>query len=137
MRIDGSNIDTVVKPVQVENMRVQSHIQEQKAVEKHVEEKIREGKIEPDFTTQLMSAKRGELPISEKIIVEAIERANKAIIGSKREFRYSIHEPTNEVMIKVLNSDNGEVVREIPPEKILDLVAKLCELAGVLVDERR
>ena len=39
-------------------------------------------------------------------------------------------------MVKVINSETNEVIREIPPEKILDLVAKMWELAGILVDER-
>jgi flagellar protein FlaG len=40
-------------------------------------------------------------------------------------------------MVKVLNTDTGQVIREIPPEKNLDFVAKLWEMAGILVDERR
>jgi len=39
-------------------------------------------------------------------------------------------------MIKVINSETDEVIREIPPEKILDLIAKLWELAGIIVDEK-
>jgi flagellar protein FlaG len=34
-----------------------------------------------------------------------------------------------------VNRETGEVIREIPPEKFLDMVAKLQELAGILVDE--
>jgi flagellar protein FlaG len=40
-------------------------------------------------------------------------------------------------MVKVLDKDTGKVVREIPPEKILDMVAKFMEKAGIIVDERR
>jgi flagellar protein FlaG len=40
-------------------------------------------------------------------------------------------------MVKVMDKEDGKVIREIPPEKTLDLVAKLWELAGILVDERR
>jgi len=29
------------------------------------------------------------------------------------------------------------MIREIPPEKILDLVAKMWEMAGILIDEKR
>jgi flagellar protein FlaG len=39
--------------------------------------------------------------------------------------------------VKVLNKDNGEVIREIPSEKTLDFVAKLREATGILIDERR
>lgn len=78
-----------------------------------------------------------ELSISDKAVVEAIEKANKAITGAKTQFEFSIHEKTKEIMVKVIDSETQEVIREIPPEKILDLVAKMWEMAGILVDERR
>ncbi len=78
-----------------------------------------------------------DLPVSEKLAIDAIEKANKAIVGSNRRFEFSIHEATKEIMVKVIDSDTNEVVREIPNEKILDMVAKMWEMAGIMVDERR
>lgn len=51
------------------------------------------------------------------------------------ELRFKIHEPTKEIIARIVNRETGEVIREIPPEKFLDMVAKLQELAGVFVDE--
>lgn len=39
-------------------------------------------------------------------------------------------------MIKVMNSDTQEVIREIPSEQILDMVANFMELAGLYIDEK-
>jgi flagellar protein FlaG len=50
---------------------------------------------------------------------------------------YSYHEKTNRVSIKVINADTDEVIREIPPEKSLDMLQKMWEMAGILVDEKR
>jgi len=80
---------------------------------------------------------RISLPVSEKFVIEAIERANKAIEGARTEFRFSIHEETHEISVKVLDKDSGEVIREIPPEKVLDMVARMWEMAGIIVDEKR
>ncbi|MEN6313409.1 MAG: flagellar protein FlaG [Clostridiaceae bacterium] len=80
---------------------------------------------------------RNDLPISDKVVIEAIERANEAISVANKKFEYSIHEKTNEIMVKVIDSNTNKVIREIPPEKILDMVAKMWEMAGILVDERR
>lgn len=77
------------------------------------------------------------LSTDEAIWMDMINRTNKAITGSTCSFEYSIHDVTKEIMIKVIDKDTKEVIREIPPEKILDLVAKLWEIAGILVDERR
>jgi flagellar protein FlaG len=56
---------------------------------------------------------------------------------TRPQMEFSIHEKTKEIMVKVINSDTKEVIREIPQEKILDMVAKMWEMAGILVDERR
>lgn len=87
--------------------------------------------------SQMSEIEKRELRISDRVVIDAIEKANKAISVSNRKFEYSIHEKTKEIMIKVIDSDTNEVVREIPPEKILDMVAKMWEMAGLIVDERR
>lgn len=50
--------------------------------------------------------------------------------------KFGIHEKTNRIVIKLVDRDTQEVIKEIPPEKTLDLLAKRMELAGVLIDER-
>ena len=74
--------------------------------------------------------------ISEDDIMQAVNRANKALDGTNRRFEYSIHEQTNTIVVKVIDTQTNEVIREIPPEKILNLIAKLWELAGIIVDEK-
>lgn len=74
--------------------------------------------------------------ISEDDIMKAVKQANKVLDGANRRFEYSIHEQTNTIMVKVIDTDTNEVIREIPPEKILNLIAKLWELAGIIVDEK-
>lgn len=75
--------------------------------------------------------------VGDEQLIKAIERANKALQGATTTFEFSIHEKTKQIMVKVLDKDSGKIIREIPPEKTLDLVAKMWELAGILVDERR
>ncbi|WP_058300373.1 flagellar protein FlaG [Gorillibacterium timonense] len=81
---------------------------------------------------------RGEqVPVSEGQLIRSIERAIKAMEGANTQLEFSIHGKTKQIMVKVLNKDTGETIREIPPEKTLDFVAKMWEMAGILVDERR
>ena len=51
------------------------------------------------------------------------------------EFGYN--EPTNRITIKIKDKDTDEVIKEIPSEKALEMLAKAWELAGIIVDERR
>lgn len=87
--------------------------------------------------SQMSEFERKELPVRDKVVIEAIEKANKAILGANKEFHFSIHDSTKEIMVKILDKDSKEVVREIPSEKILDMVAKMWEMAGIVVDEKR
>lgn len=74
---------------------------------------------------------------NEHEVIQAIERANKHIRTYDRRLEFSIHEGTKQIMVKVINTENDSVIREIPSERILDMVAHLWEVAGILVDEKR
>lgn len=68
-------------------------------------------------------------------IKKAVERLNKQM--SHSEAIFGIHEGTNRVMIKIVDRDTKEVIKELPPEKTLNMIAKVWEMAGILVDEKR
>lgn len=70
-------------------------------------------------------------------LMKAIDHAIKALQGSETILDFSIHEETKQIMVKVLEKESGKVIREIPNHKILDMVAKLWEMAGIMIDERR
>ena len=71
-----------------------------------------------------------------KSIVKAIEEANKNLEPSGRKLEYSIHERTNRILVKVIDIQTEEVIKEIPDEKLMDMMADLCEASGILVDEK-
>lgn len=60
---------------------------------------------------------------------------NKKMAHSEAVF--GIHDGTNRVTIKIVDRDTKEVIKELPPEKTLDMIAKVWEMAGILVDEKR
>lgn len=68
-------------------------------------------------------------------IRKAVEQLNKNMSHSEAVF--GIHEATNRVTIKIIDKDTREVIKELPPEKTLDMIAKVWEMAGILVDEKR
>jgi flagellar protein FlaG len=80
-------------------------------------------------------------PISEKEdneteIKNAVGKINKIIEGGGSHLQYEKHDVLNQMIIKVIDDETSEVIREIPSRKVLDMVAKLCEMAGVLVDKK-
>ena len=79
----------------------------------------------------------GSQELRDATVIEAIEQANRALQTNNAYLKFSIHEKTHQIMVKVVDSQTDEVIRELPPEKVLDMVARMWELAGILVDEKR
>ncbi|TKH33160.1 flagellar biosynthesis protein FlaG [Paenibacillus polymyxa] len=69
-------------------------------------------------------------------IFEELKKAIDAIQGPQKALEFSVHKDTHAVMIKVMNKETGELIREVPPEKMLDVAAKMMELAGLIVDKK-
>ncbi|WHY19087.1 flagellar protein FlaG [Paenibacillus sp. G2S3] len=90
-----------------------------------------------DAKEMSLKEKQGvNVSVAEEQLIRTIERAVKSLQGPQTTLEISIHEKTHDIMVKVLNKDTGELIREVPPEKTLDLVAKMMEIAGILIDEK-
>ncbi len=71
---------------------------------------------------------------------EEIERYMSRIIRDasllNRDLKYSINNETDQVMVKVIDKSTDKVIKEIPPEAIQRLQARLKEQIGLLIDEQ-
>ena len=72
---------------------------------------------------------------SDNSIKKAVEDINRQSANTEAIFGY--HEGTNRVMIKIIDKDTKEVKKEYPAEKTLDMIQKVWEMAGLMVDEKR
>lgn len=106
--------------------------------------KSQENKVEMDAiktSTELLNQVKLQpeyIPtLQEKTIIHTIEEANKKLVGSEREFEFSVHEKTKQIVVRIIDKATKDIIREIPSEKILDMVASMCEMNGLLIDEKR
>ena len=53
-----------------------------------------------------------------------------------RDLEYSINNETDEVIVRVVDKSTNKVIKEIPPESLQRLQARLKEQIGLLVDEK-
>lgn len=88
-----------------------------------------------DDKNQLQSDKE----VAPEKVKSAIDDLNKQIKQNARHTNLSFkyHDETNRISITVKDSDTDEVIKEIPAEKALDMLAKAWEMAGLLIDEKR
>lgn len=72
---------------------------------------------------------------SDSSLKKAVEEINRK--SSNTEAVYGYHEGTNRVTIKIIDKDTKEIKREYPAEETLDMIQKIWEMAGLMVDEKR
>ena len=134
----GSNMtiqaQTAVKPVEtkpaVENTEVSTPIQET-----YVDPVTASVTKAENESGQNAGANAGEQQATNEKIKKAVEQLNKNMPNTEAVF--GIHDETNRVTIKIVDKESKEVIREYPPEQTLDMIAKVWEMAGILVDEKR
>lgn len=73
--------------------------------------------------------------LDEKDIGNAVKKLNKFLEAEKTHAEYGVHKELGTIMIKIVDDNSKKVVLEIPSEKILDMVASMCENAG-LIDKK-
>lgn len=112
--------ECIVEKVSKKNTsnEVTKKVTEQKAEEKAGESK---GKQEP----------------TEKQIRSALEQANHQAKMKQTACEFTYDENTKRISITVKDKQTDEVIREIPGEETLEMISKIWELAGILVDEKR
>ncbi|ATF16666.1 flagellar protein FlaG [Brevibacillus sp. HB1.4B] len=75
--------------------------------------------------------------LNSKELVREVDNLNKFMQSSTTHIKFTLHEKLNEYYVQVVNDQTKEVIREIPSKKVMDMVAKMHEMIGLLVDEKR
>lgn len=62
------------------------------------------------------------------VVKKAVEEGNSLFQATKRNLQFKVDEATQEVVVKIVDSQSGEVVKQIPSEEMLALVKRMQEL---------
>ena len=69
---------------------------------------------------------------------KGVDKLNLTAQAFDASLRFLIHEESERVMVQVIDrSANNEVIKEIPPEKVLDMVAQIQDIISLFIDTRR
>ncbi|MBP1308046.1 flagellar protein FlaG [Paenibacillus sp. 1182] len=72
----------------------------------------------------------------EEKALQQLEKSIRAVQGPEKKFEISIHKETHAIMIKVFDKQTGDLIREVPREKLLDVAASLMEINGLIIDKK-
>lgn len=133
VQAQGVNVPKTVTQTKESSVETQSSTAQEAAQVDNTVSVVAEGQSKSNANGN--SNEQQQQPSNEQLR-RAVEQLNKNMVAHS-EAVFGIHEGTNRVTIKIVDKDTKEVLKELPPEKTLDMIAKVWEMAGILVDERR
>ncbi|WLR50558.1 flagellar protein FlaG [Bacillus tianshenii] len=77
-----------------------------------------------------------ELSVSKEVLRKQVEELNKLAEASYTTLSFKLHEKTDRYYVQVVDQGTKEVVREVPPEKFLDMMGRMWEFMGLIIDEK-
>lgn len=78
----------------------------------------------------------GENNMTDDEVSEVVKELNSQLSKQTTNLKFGYHTKLKQVMISIVDSNTNEILREIPPKKILDMVAAMMENAGLLIDKK-
>lgn len=76
-----------------------------------------------------------KMSIDEEDLSKAVERVNTEFMTDDKRVEYSFHDETNTYVVKLIDKETDEVIKQIPSQKMLDIAAGLMNYMGINVDE--
>jgi len=121
-----------IKPVEVE----QTSAKETVSIQENIVASRVEIKQSFEKAKQNLEETKEKSEFQSSQVDKVLENFNNIVKIFDVRLEFSIHEETDRIMVTVKNIETNEVVREIPPKKVLDLAAKIMEMVGILIDEK-
>ncbi|WP_226663021.1 flagellar protein FlaG [Microbulbifer aggregans] len=88
-------------------------------------------RVEKALAQIAVSAKTENEVISHGDLLKPIERVNKVLRNYSVQFEIS--EDSGRTVIRLVDRENGELIRQIPPEEALNAAQRLEDIKGILL----
>jgi flagellar protein FlaG len=95
-------------------------------------EQNRRAPLQNDTTLDESSERQQASPEN---LANQIKQANQLADSLDRGIRFFVHEDSGRTAVNVVDNSTHQVIKTVPPEQFLDLVAKVTKIAGIFFDE--
>ena len=117
MKVEKVDLPAPMKPIKGDRQPGKTAMQKQEGNSEKVKEFTKDKATDP------------------KVLEENVELLNKTMESYKTEIRFSLHEASGEYQVKIINTKDNSVVKELPAESVLNMVAHFKQLLGIVVDK--
>ncbi|OXS77057.1 flagellar biosynthesis protein FlaG [Lysinibacillus sp. KCTC 33748] len=127
MRIasQGQSVDMTTEPINTKAMNVQENMTPNVSMEtisKPLEEKA--------------TSTGEEQEVSKNKLQQVVDVVNEFLEINNSSSKFIYHEGLERYYVTIVNRDTEEVVKEIPPKKLLDAFYEMQKMVGMIVDEK-
>lgn len=74
--------------------------------------------------------------VNKKNVKTTVEKVNDFIDPVITNLKFIFHEDLHEYYVTVVDPITNEVIKEIPPKKMLDMYVEMAKYMGLLIDEK-
>lgn len=113
------------------------------AITQNVDKLARQGSESPQSTTtttapmeKSMIAPLDNSEETKQIVQEAVHTMNEILEANNNASKFVYHEGLDRFYVSVVDRNTDEVVKEIPPRKLLDAFYEMQKMVGMIVDEK-
>lgn len=93
----------------------------------------------PEFVGK-QNGNREQLETEQKVnkedVIKTVDQMNDFIKLSNTNLKFVFHDELSEYYVTVVDASTDEVIREIPPKKMLDMYSAMIRYIGILVDKK-
>lgn len=83
---------------------------------------------------QEVNSAREEIPREQ--VEKAAEKLNRLMGIIDKRFEFSVHEESESVTVKITDQQSGDVLDEIQPQRVMDILSSFSQMAGLFFDKR-
>lgn len=77
-----------------------------------------------------------EEPLSASQLEKVAQQLQDFVGQMNKSLQFNVHEESGRDVIQVVDRKSGDLIKQYPSEEVLDLVAKLSQATGSLIDEQ-
>ncbi len=89
-----------------------------------------------DHVAMAQNKESQKAPVDGDRVDRVVESLNNLAQSLKRKIEFSINDDTGQTVIRIVDSENDQVIRQIPPEEMLRLAEHLKDAQGLIVDSK-
>lgn len=94
--------------------------------------------VQPESITDEVNKQPGTKvqTMSEPDVAKATENLNKIMQLVNADLKFEIHEKTQRLMVRLVDTKSDKILKEFPPHELLDTLAAIREYIGILLDKK-